>query len=446
MALDDNDNAGTEAGWGVPTSGLEKVLLFTTIVALPAENHFVFLPGFSLVFLLFGATALYVAFFRFSELLQTVCHPVFLAAFLFLGYGFLMEFTHDNAGYGELFRVAQMILGAILLASICRDWPALRSACHGYLLAGLFLSALLFSTSYGALSQARTANFQEASELRVAAFENNPLDANLNSMAFGAGQAAVVALAWALAAHGSLHRNLYMIAGGICMIGSFLPLSRGGAAITIAACASVMYAFGLRHGKAILIAVLLGGAVLMWVPQSVWSRMSFTFEENEGKVEGRARVYGTAIDHLPEYVLTGVGAGNFWSAWGMKTALSTGGRVTGSHNCFLQVTLYWGILGLMGLLLIVWQAYRCIPRYSNRHAAALSLIGVAVSLGLYSMVIHSVYAKEFSLGLGLLAGGHRWIWPQGIVVGRWQDGQSPPGIELSSRLAAADTGVRTLRL
>ena len=445
MAFYDDDMGGAEAGEIAATSGLEKLFLFTTIVALPSENHFTFLPGFSLIFLLFGAIALYVVFFRFSELLQTLCHPLFLAAFLFLGYGVLMELTHDNASYGELFRVAQMIVGAVLLATICRDWPALRSACHGYLIAGVFLSALLFFTSYGALSQATTANFQEASELRVSAFENNPLEANLNSMAFGAGQAAVVALAWALAARQSVYRGFYMAAGVICMIGSFLPLSRGGVAITIAACASVMYAFGLRHGKPLLIAVLLGGAVLMWVPQSVWSRMSFSFEEREGKVEGRARVYGTAIDHLPEYVLTGIGAGNFWSAWGLKTELSTGGRVTGSHNCFIQVTLYWGILGLLTLLLIFWQAYRCIPRYSNRDAAALSLIGIAVSLGLYSMVIHSVYAKDFSLGLGLLAGGHRWIWPQGLVVGRLSDAQSPPGFDLPSRLGA-DTGVRTFRI
>jgi hypothetical protein len=441
-----DDIGGAEAGDSIATSGLERVFLFTTIVALPTENHFTFLPGFSLIFLLFGAIALYVVVFRFSELLQTVCHPLFLAAFLFLGYGVLMELTHDNASYGELFRVAQMIVGAVLLATICRDWPALRSACRGYLIAGVFLSALLFFTSYGALSQATTTNFQEASELRVSAFENNPLEANLNSMAFGAGQAAVVALGWALAAHGSLHRNLYLIAGVICMIGSFLPLSRGGVAITIAACASVMYAFGLRHGKPLLIAVLVGGAVLMWVPQSVWSRMSFSFEEREGKVEGRARVYGTAIDHLPEYVLTGIGAGNFWSAWGLKTELNTGGRVTGSHNCFIQVTLYWGILGLLALLLIFWQAYRCVPRYSNRDAAALSLVGIAVSLGLYSMVIHSVYAKEFSLGMGLLAGGHRWIWPQGIVVGPLSDAQSPPSFEQPPRCGAADTGLRTLRL
>jgi hypothetical protein len=420
-------------------------MLTMTIVALPAENHFLFLPGFSILFVLFGAIALYVTLARFSDLLRTLFHPVFLAAYAFLGFGFLMELTHDNASYHELIRVAQMVIGAILVAALCRDWPALRAACYGYLVAGLYLAILLFVTSYGALNQAKTSSFQEASQLRAQAFEDNPLDSNLNSMAFGAGQATVVALAWALTTTGSWHRILYMAAGGFCMIGAFLPLSRGGVAITIVACASVMYAFGLRHGKAILIAVLVGGAVLMWVPQSVWHRMSFSFEEREGKVEGRALVYGTAIENLPEYFLTGVGAGNFWSAWGLRTAFASRGRVSGSHNCFLQVTLYWGIFGLMALLLIFWQAYRCVPRWSHREASSLSLLGIAVSLGLYSMVIHSVYAKEFALGLGLLVGGHQWIWPQGVVRPASRDIPFEQGMILASRLSTPE-GARPLRI
>ena len=418
-----------------PTSRVERAMLAMTIVALPAENHFLFLPGFSILFVLFGAIAVYVTLARFSDLLRILFHPVFLAGYGFLGFGFLMEVTHDNADYHELIRVAQMIIGAILVATLCRDWAALRAACYGYLAAGFYLALLLFVTSYGALSQATSSNFQEASQLRAQAFEDNPLESNLNSMAFGAGQATVVALAWALTTHGSLHRSLYMGLGVFCMIGAFLPLSRGGVAITIAACASVMYAFGLRHGKAILIVVLVGGAVLMWVPQSVWYRMSFSLEEQDGKVEGRALVYGTAIENLPEYLLTGVGAGNFWTAWGLKTAFASRGRVSGSHNAFLQVTLYWGIFGLLALLLIFWQAYRCVPRCSKREASSLSLLGIAVSLGLYSMVIHSVYAKEFSLGLGLLAGGHQWIWPEGIV---WPVSRDPAVREgmVQSRLSA----------
>jgi hypothetical protein len=399
-----------------PTSSLEKWFLVSAIVALPTENHFLFIPGFSLLFVLFGTIALYTVLTRFSELLRTMFHPAFLATYAFLGYGFVMEWTHDNYSYFELTRMAQMIVGAVLIATLCRDLPALNMACYGYLGAGLWLSVLLFMTSYGALNAANTSSFQEASLLRAAAFEDNPLQSNLNSMAFGAGQAAVVALAWALMTHETLPRMLYTGAGVFCMIGAFLPLSRGGVVITFAACASVMYAFGLRHGKVILIALFLGCAIAMWVPQSVWSRMSFSFDEREGKVEGRALVYGAAMENIPDYLFTGVGAGNFWTEWGRRTAFVSGtGRVSGSHNCFLQVMLYWGLFGLLTFLLVFWQAYRCIPKWCHREAAALSLVGISVSLFLYAMVIHNMYAKEFSFGLGLLVGAHQWIWPEGIV-------------------------------
>lgn len=416
MMLSNNPPIHTAPEPASPTSSVERVLLALTIIALPADNHLIILPGISVVYVLFGAIAVYVMAFRFSELLETLSHPAFIAAYLFLFIGFVMELTAVNNSYDELIRIAQMIVGAVLVASLCRDLPALEMACYGYLVAGVWLSILLFTTSYGALSDVTATNFHEASQLRERAFEDNPLQANLNSMAFGAGQAAVVALAWALKARTPLHRNLCIGLGFICMVGAFLPLSRGGVVIMIGSCASVMYAFGLRQGKAVLIAVLLGGAVLASVPQSVWSRMSFTFEAHEGKVEGRARVVGTAIDHLPEYFLTGVGAGNFWTSWGRRTELATdSGRVSGVHNCFMQVTLYWGVLGLMALLLVFWQAYRCVPWFSHRDAASLCVLGIGVSLLLYSMVIHSIYAKEFSLGLGLLAGADRWIWPHGVV-------------------------------
>lgn len=400
---------------GSPTSGFERLLLLLSIIALPAEDHFRFVPGFSLLFIAFGTMAIYVVMQRSSELFRILSHPVFLAAYAFLFVGSLIELTHDNNSYYDLSRIAQMIVGAILVASMCRDLPALKMACHGYLIAGLWLAILLFLTSYGVLNQAGTLNFHEASKLREMAFEGNPLQANLNHMAFGAGQATVVALSWALTARAPLFRNFYIGAGLICMVAAFLPLSRGGVVIAIASCASVMYAFGLQRGKAILITVLLGAAILIWVPQSVWSRMTFSFEEHDGKREGRALVYQAAIDHLPEYIFTGVGAGNFWSSWGRRSEFAGQGHFRGAHNCFIQVTLYWGIIGLMAFLLVFWCAYRCVPRFCNREAAALSLLGIGASCLLFSMVVHTLYAKEFSLGLGLLVGAHCWIWPQGIV-------------------------------
>ncbi len=416
MTINAISTVGRNARFGAPTTGLEKALIALAIVALPTENHFLFIPGFSLQFILFGIIAVYIVLNRFSELLNTVGHPALLAAYLFLTIGFLVEWTHDHDSYYELIRVAQMIFGAILIACLCRDLPALKMACYGYLAAGLWLSILLFMTSYGTLNAAGASDFQEASQLRATVFEDNPLQANLNSMAFGAAQAAVVALSWGLLAQRTLPRGLYVAAGLICLIGAFLPLSRSGVAIALASCTSVMYAFGLRHAKGFLIAALLAGAVLMLVPQAVWSRMSFTFEKHEGKTEGRALVYGVAIDHFPEYFLAGVGAGNFYSHWGRRTELlSDSGRVSGVHNSFMQVTIYWGILGAMAFLLVFWQAYRCVPRCSSREAAALALVGIGVSILLFSMVSHNIYAKEYALALGLLVGAQNWIWPRGVV-------------------------------
>jgi hypothetical protein len=327
-----------------------------------------------------------------------------------------LELTSPHADLSEIARIVQMVAGAIAVASLCRDLPALRSVCYGYLLAGVWLSILLIMSAYGVISAAGTTDFGEASKLRQEAFAESPLYANLNTMAFGAGQGAVVALCWALVAPAAASRFLAMGLGLLCVVGAFMPLSRGGVVILMISCVSVMYAYGLRHAKVILMVMLLGAMIVMVVPQSVWSRMSFTFEEHEGKREGRARVYQAAIDHFPEYVLTGVGAGNFYSSWGRRSQFSKmNGRVVGSHNCLVQVTLYWGILGLTAFLLIYWRAYRCVPRFCKREATALAVAGLGISVLLYSMVIHNLYAKEFSIALGLLAGAHRWIWPHGVV-------------------------------
>lgn len=398
------------------TSVAEKVLLALVIVSLPLESHLLFIPGYSVQFVMFGIAALFLALTQPGALITTAGQPVFVAAYVFLAYSAVMEVTAPHANVYELIRIGQMIGGAVLIASICRDLPGLKVALLGYLAAGLWLSILLFMTSYGAIQGAAASNFHEASMLRQEVFADNPIQANLNNMAFAAGQGAVVALAWALTARTQWVRAM-LLAGGLgCLIAAFLPLSRGGIAITLLACASVMYGFGLRHAKSLVTVLVLGAVVSAAVPDAVWSRMAFSLEEREGKKEGRALVYEAALAHLPEYILTGVGSGNFWSSWGAKNEFKgANSRVSGSHNAFFQVTLYWGIGGLAAYVLVFWQAYRCLPRRCGRDATSLSLLGIGVSLALYANVVHNLYAKEFCLGLGLLAGARCWVWPDGVA-------------------------------
>lgn len=396
---------------------VEKGLLALMIVSLPLESHILIIPGFSVQFVLFGMVAVYVLVRHYGVLLRAMGQPVFIAAYLFLLYAYAMEITAPHADFDVLYRFTQMIVGAILIASVTRDKQALKVAFCGYMMAGLWLSVLLFLSSYGAIQQTAASNFDEASKIRAEVFEEGkPIRADLNSMAFSAGQGAVVAIAWALMAETALSRTVLLGIGLFCLVATFLPLSRGGAAITIISCASALYGVGLRGAKSLLLIAI--SVIVLWtvVPQAVWSRMSFTFEEKEGKQEGRALVYQTAIDRLPEYILTGVGAGNFWSSWGAKTEFKgTSSRVSGSHNSFMQITLYWGIGGLLAFLLILWQAYRCLPRRGQWQVTSLCLLGIGVSVLLYSQVVHTIYAKEFCLGLGLLAGAHCWIWPDGVV-------------------------------
>lgn len=405
---------------------VEKALLALMIVTLPLESHLLIIPGYSIQFVMFAAVALYGVVRHYRVLLRTMGHPVFLAGYIFLLYAAAMEMTAPHANFDVLFRTGQMIVGAILIASICRDTHALKVAFSGYIVAGVWLSLLLFLTSYGAIQRTAASNFDEASKLRAEVFAENPLQADLNSMAFSAGQGAVIAVAWALVAPTTLSRTVLLGAALFCLVASFLPLSRGGAVITILSCASVVYGFGLRGGKSLLTIAILVTMVWMVVPQAVWSRMAFTFDEQEGKQEGRALVYQAAMDHLPEYILTGVGAGNFWSNWGAKTAFKgSSKRVSGSHNSLFQVTLYWGIGGLLTFLMIFWQAYRCLPYRGNRQVASLCLLGISVSLLFYAQVVHTMYAKEFCLGLGLLAGSNCWIWPNGIMPGKSRSSKGP---------------------
>ena len=87
--------------------------------------------------------------------------------------------------------------------------------------------------------------------------------------------------------------------------------------------------------------------------------------------------------------------------------------VVGAHNCFFQVTIYWGLAGFLALLTVIWQAYRYCPKHCGNDTLALSLLGIVVSVGLMLLIVPNLYSKPFSLGLGLLVGARYWIWPTG---------------------------------
>jgi len=307
-----------------------------------------------------------------------------------------------------------MIAGAIFVASLCRDRQALRANMYGLLVAGIWMSVLLFLTTYGVLRGATATGFGEASKIRVAVSEDIPLESNLNGMARIAAQGAVVAVALALAAKSARRRKLFLGITLFCLVAAFLPISRSGVAIAGIACATVMFKYGVNI-RVIIAAAVLGVGILVWVPNVVFSRLTFSTEAHRGKMESRARVYTAAVKHLPEYILTGVGVGNFWGPWGMHSQFGKHSGVSGAHNGFVQVTIYWGLAGLAALLAVVWQAYHCLPQRCGADELSLCLLGITVVVFLAIFAAHDLTSKILSLVLGTLVGARCWIWPQGVV-------------------------------
>jgi hypothetical protein len=423
------------------TTVTERLLLMVTITLLPLQDHFPSIAGFSIMYILFGLLAGYIFLNRPRALAKIYLHPVFLAAYALLIVAFLTEFSHPYSDYSHIFRIGQMIAGAIFVASLSRDRGALRAGIYGYLITGAWMSIFLFLTTYGTLQEATATDFDQASKLRAEVFESSSLRNNPNTMGFFSAQGTVVALALALTARSSRRRNLFLGLVLFCSVATFLPMSRGAIMIAIASCTSVMLAYGVKHIRTIMIVAVLGIGILIWVPDAVFSRLVFSTQSYRGQREARASIYTAAIEHLPGYIMTGVGAGNFWESWGLYNGFAKRGVVRGAHNSFLQVAIYWGLPGLLALIMLIYQAYRCLPRQCGKNTLSLCLQGIGVSLLLFLLVMHVLSAKQFSLGLGLLVGARSWIWPEGTILptSRRQQCLSPmrkpvrQSVELSSR-------------
>jgi O-antigen ligase len=197
-------------------------------------------------------------------------------------------------------------------------------------------------------------------------------------------------------------------------------MSRGAAVVNLVSFAVILYAHGIRHGKTLILASILGMGIYAVVPDAVWSRMVYSTEMRGNKMEARASLYDAALNRLPEYIVSGVGAGNFFQKWGLEKGFARhqgdGALIAQpSHNTLLQITINWGILGLGMFLLIVWCVYRSVPLHCGRVELSLALLGIMVAVGLVLLQTHLFYGKQLSFAVGMLVGSRRWIWPTGVA-------------------------------
>ncbi|WP_413934978.1 O-antigen ligase family protein [Nitrospira sp. BLG_1] len=400
----------------VGTTLVERFLLLVAVTILPLENHIPTVAGMSVSFLIFAALAIYVILNRPRTLGVIWYHPIFIVAYAFIGVSALLEFSSPLSSYETIIRFSQMIVGATCVAVLSRDRSALTAGLYGHIAAALWVSVFLFFNSYGTLKgMGAGSNFHEATMIRGevdAGFQNN-----LNRVAFVCIQGAIVAFALVLSGRFNHSRIPLLGISIFCAVATLLTMSRGALVIGLVACIAILYAYGARrYGKVLILVSILGLSIYPLVPDVVWTRMKFTTEKDEyGKIEGRAFIYTTAINHLPEFFVSGVGSGNYFKKWGFQNGFVRRGSVLGAHNAFLQITIMWGVFGLLMFLWIIWCVYRSIPLRCGRDELSLALLGILVSVALYLFVSHVVYDKVYAFAVGMLVGARQGVWPGGIV-------------------------------
>ena len=383
----------------------ERFLLMATTALVPMQSNLPLFLGFSSTFVLFGILLVYQVLCRPGIFLRTVQHPVSRASYLFIGLILMIEIAHGSPAFYEIVRIGFMLLGAVVLASLCRDRRALFSGIYGYILGSMVLSALLLFTTYGKLSSAAiTDDFYNVSVLRKNAFSDNPLQDNLNTMALFAAQGAILAMALGLTAKTLRRQSVFLGLGMLCIAGTFITMSRSGIVILVLAYAAILYVYGIMRPKVFIAGTIIAVVIAVWVPNVVFSRLGYSTETSGvigGYKDSRVPIYKEVIERFPEYILTGVGMGHFYGDWGRRTEFNMGGGlISGVHNCPAQVAINWGLLGLIAFLRLIWQAYKCIPRRGSTDPLRLCILGLAVAAVVWLMVIHNLEGKEFSIVLG----------------------------------------------
>lgn len=419
---------------------VERCLLLISTVAVPLQGYFPTVAGMSSSFLLFAAIIAYIIVNRGRTLSKILYHPVFLAAYAFFVVSVALEFSSPLSDYQQSKRFLEMIVGMMAVAVLCRDRSALTAGMYGYIGIALWVSVVLYTTGYDTLQGMEADDFRQAERLRGQAFSEKPMGANINRLAHVCVQGALVAFALSLSGKWKRFRLPLLGIVTFCATASFLAMSRGAAVVMLMGFAVILYTYGFRQAKALVLVFVLGMGIYAVVPDAIWSRMVFSTEVGKsGKMEARAKLYTNALNRLPEYIVSGVGSGNFSNKWAFENGFasfrtSPDGKSTEvslhvAHNVLIQLTIFWGILGLSMYLLIIWCIYRSIPLQCGRDELLVALVGILVSLGAFLLYSTDPSDKGYALAVGMLVGARQWIWPSGTVPAVEGPGVSGPRYE-----------------
>lgn len=384
----------------------EAVLLMAMIIFQPLEDEFIIIQGRSFMFLLIAfitAYAFTVRLHRFPPLLHFWSTWTYI---IFIGMALLVESMMLGYGLGGPFRLGMSLLGSLAMAMLITNTSMLRLAVLAFWLRGIWLALLYFINSYGLAAEASVATFHQAEIVRENVMHAMGVRINLNVAAFVMLISVVLGILHLTRVRSSRFlRVANIVISGILLLSIALTMSRTAmAGLFVSVFYLVATETRMKANRVRILGVLavLGVIFSFLIPEAAWLRISSGVEE--GAFDSRRGLYEIALIYLPEYFASGIGYEGFFGEWGQNSLFAYGDRVRGTHNGFLQVMIYWGIVPALVHLFFWLRIYLDIRKYKNRDEFYTISIFFVMMASLFLLTKSEVFSKQLTLLMGFLFG------------------------------------------
>jgi O-antigen ligase len=333
-------------------------------------------------------------------------HPYFFAILaLFLTWVVLSLFWAEEPSRG-LETASRYVLSAFLFLIV---FTAVRTRQHVRWLLGAFVAASTLSGAYGLIVQPPATE-----EDRLAGTIGEP-----NQLAAVLVAGVVIALALAVVEkRNPLLRLVLLTAAALCLLTTFLTLSRAGLiALVIAMFVAVIVAGRWRAQVFAVAALVITTLVVFFAFVATQHQRDRVTSVGTGSTTGRSDIWTIGWRMVQAHPVNGVGVGQFQTS--AVHYLIAPGTIQRSdliiekpkvaHNIYLHVLAEMGVVGLVGFVLILGFGLRCALRaawaFRRRGDPAMELLSRAVFVGIVGILSADFFASEqFSKQLWLLLG------------------------------------------
>lgn len=274
-----------------------------------------------------------------------------------------------------------------------------------YCLVGLIMGALMVVYQY----KTGTFTINTIYVQRAASLRGDPND---TAMLLVAG--IPLALYWFNNAKGLLVKGVFAGSMLLLLIGLVLTFSRGGFVVFILV-STVIY---LKRPtlRMTFLGVLIAFFFCILTPQNYWERIETLITGQERyrshSLENRSLLQKRGLAIFVTRPVLGVGPGNFGNAFAGRSGY-VGEGLSVAHNMYLEFFVENGLVGGVLLLIILYQAIRCLMVYDHKTRTECDTFGLgfSIALALAGMLFSCLFLSQgknsvlwFMVGLGFALG------------------------------------------